>query len=97
MLKFITVEKLFSILKFAAVEKLFSILKFIAVGKLFSILKFIAVVRNATKNSDAILMHLGGIGSIATAFSVSNPFRSFLIMSIVEGLKENLQCLCNGY
>ena len=49
-------------------EKLFSILKFIAVEKVFSMLKFITAVRNATKNSDAILMSLGGIKSIASVF-----------------------------
>ena len=48
-----------------------------------------AVVSIGAKKLDAILMSLGGMVSIPTAFLVSISFRSFFTVSTVVGLKEN--------
>ena len=50
---------------------------------LFSMLDFTVVVRNEAKNSDAILMSLGGIVTVPTAILVSNPFRSFQLSQLL--------------
>ena len=59
---------------------------------LFSILEFMVVVSIGAKKSDAILMTLGGMVSVPTAFLVSVSFRSFLTLSTVVGLKEKISC-----
>ena len=55
---------------------------------LFFILELMAVVSIGVKKLDAILMSLGGMVSIPTAFFVSISFRSFFTLSTVVGLKE---------
>ena len=59
---------------------------------LFSIPEFMAVVSIGAKKLDAILMSLGGIVSMPTAFLVSISFRSFFTLSAVVDLKERITC-----
>ena len=49
-----------------------------------------AVVSIGAKQLDVILMSLGGMVSIPTAFLVSVSFRSFFTFSTVVGLKEKV-------
>ena len=58
---------------------------------LFSILELMAVVSIAAKQLDVILMSLGGMVSIPTAFLVSISI-SFFTLSTVVGLKEKITC-----
>ena len=51
-----------------------------------------AVVSIEAKKSDVILMSLGGMVSIPTAFLVSVSFRSFFALLTVIGLKEKISC-----
>ena len=57
---------------------------------LFFILELMAVVSIGVKKLDAILMSLGGMVFIPTAFLVSISFRSFFTFSTVVGLKEKI-------